>query len=251
MVADTNVINVNSSAEAADAQADAPAAAEAAAPAPEQPVAQQRAWSMPKAPVSRRQVDEFGRTAARAAVKAASAFAKAVAGMARGAARVIVGIWRAIESVPAALQVLSVLAACMLLGIVGAIAAAGTLALICTVVVVPVCSIALGALGHRWFSREHAPHTQVPSSDLSRSVVYADKKLTLALNSLGSERHQQAVIALFQAKTAVELALGTEQDDADRDDAPVQVDAYRLRPRIQAGPASKAAMSESNSLAAS
>ena len=66
---------------------------------------------------------------------------------------------------------------------------------------------------------------------------YVDRKLTLALNSLGSERHQQAVIALFQAKTAVELALGTEQDDSEREAEPVHVDAYRLRPRIQAGSA--------------
>lgn len=135
-------------------------------------------------------------------------------------------------------------------GIVGSIAATGTLALICSVVVVPVCSIALGALGYRWFGK--APAQPAPAgSDLSRSVVYVDKKLTLALNSLGSERHQQALIALFQAKTAIELALGTEQDDADRDNAPVQVDAYRLRPRIQDGSSAKAAMPESNSLAAS
>lgn len=250
MVADADVINVNSPAESADPQSDAPTAAEAAGPAPERPAAQQRAWSMPKAPVNRRQVDEFGRAAAKASVRTASALAKAVAGLARYAARGVAQIWRAIESVPATLRLLGVLAVLMLLGIVGSIAAAGTLAMICSVVVVPVCAIALGALGHRWFNRSPVAPAAV-ESDLSRSVVYVDRKLTLALNSLGSERHQQAVIALFQAKTAVELALGTEQDDADRDDAPVPVDAYRLRPRIQAGHGAKTAMSESNSLAAS
>jgi len=236
VVADTNVINVNSPAEAADPQSDAPTTAEAAAPAPEQPAAQQRAWSMPKAPLSRTQVDELGRTAAKAVAAAATAVGKAIAGVARFAAHAVARIWRALEAVPAAVQLLAVVAILMLLGIVGSIAAAGTLGLICSVVVVPVCSIALGALGHRWFTRS-AVAPAAAESDLSRSVVYVDKKLTLALNSLGSERHQQAVIALFQAKTAVELALGTEQDEADRDDAPVHVDAYRLRPRIQAGSA--------------
>lgn len=250
VVADANVINVNSSAEAANPQPGAPTAAEAAAPAPEQPAAQQRAWSMPKAPMSRKQVDDFGRTVATATATTASAVGKAVAGVARFSAHLVARIWRAIEAVPAALQVLAVVAIGMLLGVVGSIAATGTLGLMCSVVVVPVCSIALGALGHRWFNRSPA-EPAATESDLSRSVVYVDKKLTLALNSLGSERHQQAVIALFQAKTAVELALGTEQDEADRDNAPVQVDAYRLRPRIQAGSAAKMAMSESNSLAAS
>ncbi|MDO0975183.1 hypothetical protein [Mycolicibacterium frederiksbergense] len=250
MVADADVINVNSPAESADPPSETPTAAEAAGPAPERPAAQQRAWSMPKAPVNRRQVDELGRAAVKASVRTASAVAKAVAGLGRHAARGIAQTWRAIESVPATLRLLGVLAVLMLLGIVGSIAAAGTLGMICSVVVVPVCAVALGAVGHRWFSRSPAAPATV-ESDLSRSVVYVDRKLTLALNSLGSERHQQAVIALFQAKTAVELALGTEQDEADRDDAPVPVDAYRLRPRIQAGPGAKTAMSESNSLAAS
>lgn len=192
---------------------------------------------MPKSPVSRTQVDAFAHTAAAAARATAGAVAKAVAGIARFIARGLTQVARAIDAVPAALQLLAVLAAAVLFGIVGAITAAGTLGLICTVVVVPVGSIALGALGHRWFTRGAA--APVPAdSDLSRSVGYVDRKLTLALNSLGSERHQQAVIALFQAKTAVELALGTEQDDSERDDsAPVHVDAYRLRPRIQAGSA--------------
>ena len=226
------MINVNSSAEAADPQPDTPVAP----PAPEQPAAQQRTWSTPKSPVSRAQVEEFGRTAAKATAQAASAVAKALAGIARFAARIVVQIWRAIEAVPAALQLLAGVALLMLLGIVGSIAAAGTLGLICSVVVVPACSIALGALGHRWFTKNPVAQTAT-ESDLSRSVLYVDKKLTLALNSLGSDRHQQAVIALFQAKTAVELALGTEQHETDRDDAPVQVDAYRLRPRIQTGSA--------------
>ena len=250
MAVGANAINVNSPGQAADSQPDVPTAAEAVGPAAEQPAAQQRAWSMPKAPVSRKQVDVFGRAAAKATVKAISAGAQAIAAIARFAVRVVAQIWRAIEAVPADLRLLCVLAVLILLGIVGSVTATGTFGLICTAVVVPVCSIALGALGHRWVSRDSVEPVAA-ESDLSRSIVYVDKKLTLALNSMGSERHQQAVIALFQAKTAVELALGTEGDEADRDNAPVQVDAYRLRPRIQSGSGSKTAMSESNSLAAS
>lgn len=219
---------------------------------------------MPKAPVSRKQVDDVGRVAGKAVVvtgkaliNAVAAVAKALAGVARCGARAVVQVWHAIEGVPAAVQLMSVVAILMLLGIVGSIALAGTAGLVCAIVVVPVCSITLGALGHRWIGRHGqavAPVADtrgapVATSELQRSVNYVDKKLTVALNSLGSDRHQQAVIALFQAKTAVELALGTEQDAESHDDAPVQVDAYRLRPRIQAG--SKSTMSESNSLAAS
>ncbi|MEX7473294.1 hypothetical protein AB4Z39_26710 [Mycobacterium adipatum] len=235
MVAETNVINVNPSVEP-ETPAEAATAADTAPPAPARPAGRQRSWSMPKSPISRTQVDEFGRTAAKTSRTAATAATRAIAGGARFIARALAQIGRAIEAVPAALQLLAVLAMTMLVGVVGAIAATGTLGLICSVVVVPVSAIALGALGHRWFTR-NAAAPAAAESELSRSVGYVDRKLTLALNSLGSERHQQAVIALFQAKTAVELALGTEQDDSEREAEPVHVDAYRLRPRIQAGSA--------------
>ena len=250
MVADANVINGNSSAEAADLHPDPSVADEGTARAPGQPPGQRRAWSVPKAPVSRKQVDDFGRIVAMATVQATTVVTKVVAGIARFAAHLVTQTWHAIEAVPTALRLLAVVAILLLLGIVGSIAAVGTLGLICSVVVVPVCSMALGALGHRWFNRGPVM-SSAAESDLSRSVLYVDKKLTLALNSLGSERHQQAVIALFQAKTAVELALGTAQDEVECDNAPVQVDAYRLRPRIQAGSASKTAMPVSNSQVAS
>jgi hypothetical protein len=258
VVADANVINVNSPVDGPDEHPVAPPAADAApatsAPAP---TAQPRNWSMPKGPVSRQQIDDAGRVTGKALIAAVTAIAKAVAGAARYGAQAVAQIWRAIEGVPAAVQLMSVVAILMLLGIAGSIALAGTAGVICAVVLVPVCSVALGALGHRWFGghgqagepRTDTQGAHIEASELERSVTYVDKKLTVALNSLGSDRHQQAVIALFQAKTAVELALGTEQDAENRDDAPVQVGAYRLRPRIQ--PGSKSTMAESNSLAAS
>ncbi len=259
---DANVINEAPKVEAPDEQRAEPSDGGPAGPSAGVP-RQQRAWSMPKAPITHTQVDEFARIAGKTAITAITAIAKAVASLARFGARLIGQIWRALAAVPPALQLLSVAAVLVLLGIVGSIALSGTPALLCTIVVVPVCSVALGALGHRWLGRSGSEQTvrtddrrpEPTTADLSRSIVYVDKKLTVALNSLGSERHQQAVIALFQAKTAVELALGTEQDEAGREDTPVQVDAYRLRPRIQAGPRSavspKSDMAESNSLAAS
>lgn len=231
MTADASVINGS---EPIEAQTAPPAEPMPAQPRP-----------VPKSPITRKQVDELGRMG----VKAVAGLARTVAGLARYGARVAGQGGRAIGEIPAAVRLLFVVAMLMLLGVVGSIALSGTLALVCAVVVVPVTSIALGALGHRWYSRHDGERPQrsdtrqaeVASTDLARSVAYVDTKLTLALNTFGSERHQQAVIALFQAKTAVELALGTDQDVSVTADAPVPVDEYRLRPRIQAGSASLAA----------
>ena len=85
------------------------------------------------------------------------------------------------------------------------------------------CSIVLGALGYRWYSglgvRAHAaggcPAAQTATSAQQRSLEYVDNKLALALTAFGTERHQQAVIGLFQAKTAVEFTLGTEANEVD------------------------------------
>lgn len=207
---------------------------------------------MPKPPVSRKHIDDLGRVA----LKVLAGVAAAVAGFVRYGARVAKHTGRAIEKVPPALRVLFVLGVVVLLGVVGSIAFSGALGLICAIVVVPVCSITVGALGHRWYSGHGGEQTDVRSrvaetSELERSVTYIDKKLTVALNSFGSERHQQAVIALFQAKTAIELTLGTEQDTANHIDEPVSVDDYGLRPRIRAEAESRTPLPESNSLAAS
>ena len=120
---------------------------------------------------------------------------------------------------------------------------------------IPGCAGILGALGHRWYSGlgvDAAPQSesvQPTQSDLQRSVQYVDTKLAAALTSFGTEHHQQAVIALFQAKTAVELTLGTEQDPAGYVDLSLRADDYALRPRIRVG--STSALPESTSSAAS
>ncbi len=225
-------------------------AAAASPPQAEPAATPTRARSMPS--INRSQVDEFGRGVARAVAGLGAALAE----LARYGSRVAAGMWRAIGAVPVALRVLFVLAFLMPVGIVGSIALSGTAGLLCAIVVVPVSSVVVGALGHRWFTRNSAEGTAVQAhsaepSELQRSIAYVDTKLTLALNSFGTERHQQAVIALFQAKTAVELALGTEQGIAGHIDEPVSVDDYGLRPRIQPGQVSKSLTPESNSRAAS
>lgn len=215
---------------------------------------QQRVWTMPKSPVTREQADEVGRIA-RKAVTAIMGF---IAGLARYVARTVRQLALAIDAVPPAVRVLALTGIFTLLGIVGAIALEGTVALVCIVVVVPLCSITLGVLGHRWYSglsAQPAPSAAVPAvpapvSDLQRSIEYVDKKLTLALNAFGAERQQHAMIALFQAKTAVELTLGTEQDTASHVDALLAVDDHDSRPRIRAGSAAKS-LRENTSLAAS
>ncbi|WP_099244369.1 hypothetical protein [Mycobacterium sp. shizuoka-1] len=204
---------------------------------------------MPKSPVTRQQADAIGR----AALKAVKAIAAAVAGVARSGARAIRQVWRVVEAVPAAVRVFVAAAVLLLLGVVGAIALHTTLGLICTVVVTPLCAGVLGALGHRWYSGlgdGPAQPSRPATSELERSVHYVDKKLAVALASFGTDQHQQAVIALFQAKTAVELTLGTEEDTGSYD-MPLRADDYGLRPRIRAGAASTSALREGNSLAAS
>lgn len=206
---------------------------------------------MPKSTITREHVDEMGR----AASKAITGIARFVAEITRFGARAVMQIWRAVEAVPAVLQLFAAAGLLMLFGVVGAITLPNFTGLICIVVVVPVCSAILGVLGYRWYSglgaepmRRLETQTAEPAtSDLQRSVQYVDKKLALALTSIGTEHHQQAVIALFQAKTAVELTLGTEQDDASYVDVPLR--AGDLRPRIRAG--STSTLRESNSLAAS
>jgi hypothetical protein len=218
--------------------------------APTSPTAEtvtaQRVWKIPSPPAHR--VDQAGR----AARTALAGIGTALAASARFVGRIVTGAWRAIEAVPASLQLFGAALLALLFGLAGALAGTGTLSLICTVVVVPLSALVLGALGQRWHSgprSESGDRPSAPTSELHRSVEYVDKKLAVALTSFGTDRHQQAVIALFQAKTAVELTLGTEQDGAGAIDLPG--DEQTARPRIRVGSVSKSLLRESNSMAAS
>ncbi|MGA5463594.1 hypothetical protein [Mycobacterium sp. NPDC050041] len=194
----------------------------------------QRTWTMPKSYVTRQHVDRLGRFTS----KAGAGIAVVAADVARSGGRVVKQAWSAMGVVPPTLRLLAVLGLLTLLGIVGSIALADTPKLFCAIVIVPVCSVAFGALAHGWVSRNGdvgVPRTDARDADakaaeIARSVVYVDKKLTVALSAIGTEHHQQAVIALVQAKTATDLALGADTGAA------LTVDDLRRRPRIQAGP---------------
>ena len=236
----------------ADPKADEPHVESGAAPGP-QP--QDRAWSMPKPAVTREQADKAGRIA----LEAGKGGIRLITGAAQYGARVVRYLIRAIVAVPPTVRLLGVAGLLMLLGIVGAIALHNSFGLVCIVVVVPVCSITLGALGYSWYiglgdqpvQRVDSPAAEATFSDLQRSVEYVDNKLTFALNAFGTERHQPAMIALFQAKTAVELTLGTEQDPGSHIDALLSVDDHSVRPRIRDGSSLKSSLREGHSLAAS
>lgn len=227
----------------------------AAARATEQPAAgpatappQQKVWVMPPAPVGREHADKLGRVA----VDAASGAAKGIAIVARFVGRTVAQVWRAVEAVPRALLLFIIAGLLLLVGVTGAIAVDNTLGLFCTVVVIPVSAIILGALGQRWYGGVGTPQasheTATAPSELQRSVEYVDKKLAVALTTFGTERHQQAVIALFQAKTAVELTLGTEQDTTQLVGVALPDES---RPRIRVGSNAKSMLRESDTLAAS
>ncbi|PEG60423.1 hypothetical protein H5U98_13720 [Mycolicibacterium boenickei] len=244
MVDDANVTN--------DVPGPQPSAPQADSAKGESQPEPQRVWSMPKPAVTRKQADEVGRIAR----EACTAVIRFIADVARSVGRALRQLSGAIAAVPPAVRLAAAVGVIMLLGIVGAIALPSSLGVACIVVVVPVCSFALGALAHRWYSGlgvEPAARVEGPSAtapELQRSVEYVDKKLAVALNAFGAERQQHAMIALFQAKTAVELTLGTEQDEASHIDALLAVDGHDTRPRIRAGSAPKS-LRESNSLAAS
>ncbi len=215
---------------------------------------QQRVWTMPEPEATRKKADEVGRIA----LKAGTATTGFIANVARHGARSVKQLSRAIEAVPPTVRLLTAMSVLMLLGIVGAMALQSVLGLVCIVVVVPVCSFVLGALGHRWYSglggapmpRVESPAAAPSMPELQRSVEYVDKKLAAAFTAFGAERQQHAMIALFQAKTAVELTLGTEQESANHVDALLSTEGHDARPRIRAGSAPKS-LRESNSLAAS
>jgi len=235
----------------AESDAESSSAETGAAPSSQ---SQQRVRSVPKHLVTREQADEVGRIAVRAGTGAA----RLIVDFARYASGVVAQLVRAIGAIPPVLRLLILVGVLTLLAIVGSITLHNALGVACIVIVVPVCSIILGAVGHRWYSelvRQQTPRgvghaADIPASELQRSVEYVDKKLTVALNSFSAERHQHAMIALFQAKTAIELTLGTEQDVSPID-ALLATEDYYARPRIRPGSASKSALRESNSLAAS
>ncbi|MCV7227943.1 hypothetical protein [Mycolicibacterium komossense] len=234
-VVDTGVIDDKPTTEAD--QVEAPQVEQVTVSEPQ--TAPRRGWSMPK--VTRQQTDEV----ARAARRVGSGIAKLLRRIGTMCAAVAGFGWQLIRQVPPALQLLGALGLCTLLSIAGSVALDDALGKTCAVVFVPGFALALGVVAHHWYlslSTEDRTLKSGSSSaplELRRSVEYVDSKLAFALNALGTDRQQQAVIALIQAKTATELSFGPGQE-------PVRPS---LRPRIRAGGLTKAQPRESVSVA--
>jgi hypothetical protein len=197
--------------------------------------ARQRVWSMPTLEATRKRADEFGRVAIRLGAIFGTIVAK-LAQIMTGVGAGVVGFGRqVISEVPPSLRLLGALGLCVLLSIAGSVSLDNVLGKSCAVVFVPGFALAFGVVAHRWYSglgggptrRSGVQNPGHSASELERSVEYADAKLAFALNAFGTERHQQAVVALIQAKTATELCFGTARVSG----------GHGPRPRIKDGSA--------------
>lgn len=103
------------------------------------------------------------------------------------------------------------------LSIVVALSSDTSLGVTSTVLFVPALSATLGALAMRSMSarreeeavREDTRQEAASVRQLEHTLDYIDTKLDAALNQFGSERHNDAVVAMFQAKAATELYRGS------------------------------------------
>ncbi len=202
------------------------------APAPEQ----RHVWSMPTIETTRKHTEKLGRIAVSVGA-AATAVARRIGTLCTGIA--MIG-WQVIRQVSPVLQLLGALGLGALLSIAGSVALDNALGKTCAVVFVPGFALAFGAVAHHWYrslgqERQHAPGR---APDLARSVEYVDTKLAFALNALGTDRQQQAVVALIQAKTATELSFGSGQGP----------ERPAPRPRIRVGKVAKVSARESISV---
>ncbi len=198
------------------------------APASAAEAGSRRVWSKPSGEMTRKYADEVGRFML--------TFGAGVVKFGRNVAKfcwdIVTFGWHIVGEVPPALRLLGALGLSALVSIVGSVTLDSALGAACAIVLVPGFAIAFGVVAHKWYSglgEDRKPRTDVenatPStSDLERSVEYVDGKLAFALNAFGTERHQQAVIALIQAKTATELAFGTTRESV-----------LQNRPRIRDG----------------
>lgn len=116
------------------------------------------------------------------------------------------------------------------LSIVASVSSSGSLGVTSAVLFVPALSAAIGAIAMRSVAerrdrrlvREAAQREATQLRHLEHTLDYVDAKLTAALTQFNSDRRNDAVIAMFQAKAATELYRGPEaapQRDSARDSA--------------------------------
>ncbi|MDY6997695.1 MAG: hypothetical protein SW019_13925 [Actinomycetota bacterium] len=108
------------------------------------------------------------------------------------------------------------------LSIAAALTFDSSLGVAATVLFVPVLSAAFGAISLRCLDdrrkaqvqREDAREDTRALHQAEHTLDYIDTKLNAALTRFGTERHNEAVIGMFQAKAATELYLGTDRQPA-------------------------------------
>lgn len=116
---------------------------------------------------------------------------------------------------------LALLGLLTVLSIVAALSSDTSLGVTSTVLFVPALSAVLGALAMRTLIARS--RTQAVADDarqdatelrqLEHTLDYIDTKLDAALTQFGSDRHNDAVVAMFQAKAATELYRGATELD--------------------------------------
>ncbi|ORA73066.1 hypothetical protein [Mycolicibacterium insubricum] len=118
----------------------------------------------------------------------------------------------------------------LIVSIIGAVSFDDTLGIAATILFVPVLAAAMGALGMRSFDarrrdraeREQAQNQEHATANLERTLDYIDAKLTSALDRFGTDRHNDAIVAMFQAKAATELCLGPVPPGPSRNPQPAE-----------------------------
>lgn len=216
---------------------------------PPQPPARRPKWSLPTAEQARQHTDELGRIA----LRLGALFVKFACGVAGVCAGIADFVRQVVNVVPPALRLLGALGLCLILSIAGSVALDNALGKSCAAVFVPGFALAFGVVANRWYRGlgggglgdddgrrcgSGVENAGRAGSDVERSVEYVDAKLAFALAAFGTERHQQAVVALIQAKAVTELSCGTDRPE------PV---GHGPRPRISDGGAPKTSSHEEHS----
>ncbi len=111
---------------------------------------------------------------------------------------------------------LSLLGVLVTMSVVAALTFEGSLGVAAIVLFTPLLSAAVGAVTMRCIDdrRKSLEKSETARDDrrtlnqIEHTLDYVDGKLTAALTQFGTERHNEAVIGMFQAKAATELYLG-------------------------------------------
>ena len=179
-----------------DARAPAPPAAEVTPPSPA------------RTPTPPRPKRQWGRTAARQAAAVSSKLAPVV----RSAGD-------RVAAASATTLLLGLLGVLLLSSVVAGLTSDGSLGVAATVLFIPMLSGVIGAIGMRCLDERRRTQAQQDNEreetrtlqQIEHTLDYVDSKLTTALTQFGTDRHNEAVIGMFQAKAATELYLGTDR----------------------------------------